>query len=190
MDPNAMPLEEYLGNIPKHFEAWDFEHRYIAGHVGKVIDANWKVAHEAFLETWHVLATHPQVLPFVGDANSQYDVAQDQPHTSRLMIPMGVASPFVAESTSEQDILEGMKMQLGRSDELLLPPAKTARQYSAELMRERMSLSANGRDFLQVSDSEMLDAWCISFFQTLLCGAGTQICSTASVRGAITPSRA
>jgi phenylpropionate dioxygenase-like ring-hydroxylating dioxygenase large terminal subunit len=70
MDSDAMPLEEYLGNIPAHFKAWDFENRYIAGHVGKVIDANWKVALEAFLETWHVLATHPQVLHFVGDANS------------------------------------------------------------------------------------------------------------------------
>lgn len=172
MDPDAIPLEEYLGNIPAHFKAWDFENRYIAGHVGKVIDANWKVALEAFLETWHVLATHPQVLPFVGDANSQYDVSKDQPHTSRLIIPMGVASPFVADSTSEQEILEGMKMQLGRSDELKLPAGKTARQYSAELMRERMSLYTNGRDFSAASDSEMLDALVYFVFPNFIVWGG------------------
>jgi hypothetical protein len=172
MDPTAMPLEEYLGNIPGHFEPWDFEHRDIAGHLGKVIDANWKVALEAFLETWRVLATHPQVLPFAGDANSLYDVAKDEPHTSRLIIPMGVASPFVAESTSEQEILEGMKMQLGRVDELLLPPGKTAQQYSAELMREQMSRCTNGRDFSQVSDSEMLDALVYFIFPNFIMWGG------------------
>ena len=172
MDPDAMPLEQYLGEVPAHFKAWDFEHRFIAGHVGKVIDANWKVALEAFLETWHVLATHPQVLPFVGDANSQYDVSTDRPHTSRLIIPMAVASPFVAESTSEQEILDGMRMQLGGSTELKLPPGKTARQYSAELMRARMSRMTNGRDFSAASDSEMLDAIVYFIFPNFIMWGG------------------
>jgi len=85
---------------------------------------------------------------------------------------MGVASPFVAESTSEQEILDGMKMQLGRSDELRLPPSKTARQYSAELMRERMSLYTNGSDFSQASDSEMLDALVYFVFPNFIMWGG------------------
>ena len=172
MDPDAMQLEQYLEEVPAHFKEWNFEDRFIAGHVGKVIDANWKVALEAFLETWHVLATHPQVLSFVGDANSQYDVRTDRPHTSRLIIPMGVASPFVAEATSEQEVLDGMRMQLGRKDKLELPSGKTGRQYSAELMRDRMSLQTNGRDFSAASDSEMLDALVYFVFPNLILWGG------------------
>jgi Ring hydroxylating alpha subunit (catalytic domain) len=172
MDPDAMPLEQYLGEIPAHFKAWDFENWFISSHVGKVIDANWKVALEAFLETWQVLAPHSQVLPFVGDANSQYDVRTDQQHTSRLIIPLGIASPFVAESTSGREILERMGMQLGCRDDLRLPPGKTARQYSAELMRERMSRMTSGRDFFAVSDSTMLDALVYFVFPNFIMWGG------------------
>ena len=29
---------------------------------------------EAFMEAWHVIVTHPQILPFTGDANAAYKV--------------------------------------------------------------------------------------------------------------------
>ncbi|WP_264025558.1 SRPBCC family protein, partial [Mycolicibacterium insubricum] len=35
-------------------------------HVAKVIDCNWKVGMEAFLESYHVIATHPQLLEYLG----------------------------------------------------------------------------------------------------------------------------
>ncbi len=42
--------------------------------MAKVLRCNWKVAQEAFMEAFHVVATHPQLLAGIGDANSQYDV--------------------------------------------------------------------------------------------------------------------
>jgi hypothetical protein len=57
LDLAAIPLDEYLSDTPAHFRQWDYENRYKAAHVGVVVKANWKVAAEAFLETWHVLAT-------------------------------------------------------------------------------------------------------------------------------------
>ena len=42
--------------------------------MGKIIGCNWKVAQEAFMESYHVIATHPQILPIIADANSQYDI--------------------------------------------------------------------------------------------------------------------
>ena len=83
-DPNGVPLEEFLGDLPEHFARWDFEHRYVQAHVSKKIRCNWKVAQEAFYEGLHLGATHPQSAPYVGDANSAVDVygnygAPDQP---------------------------------------------------------------------------------------------------------------
>jgi len=80
LDPNAIPLAEYLSDVPVHFAGWEFENRYIAAHVGIVVKANWKVALEAGLETMHVVATHPQALPYMADTNTQYDVRKDRPH--------------------------------------------------------------------------------------------------------------
>ena len=62
MDANAPPLHEYLGVLPGHFARWRLEDCYKAAHVGKIIDCNWKVAQEAFMESYHVIATHPQIL--------------------------------------------------------------------------------------------------------------------------------
>ena len=61
-DPNCEPLADFLGTLPDHFEGanHDLRKRWKQAHVVAVIDANWKVAQEAFLEPWHVMATHPQ----------------------------------------------------------------------------------------------------------------------------------
>ena len=70
MDPDCEPLESFLGDLGKHFERWPLEKRYKQAHVAKIIRCNWKVAQEAFMEAFHVVATHPQLLAGIGDANS------------------------------------------------------------------------------------------------------------------------
>ena len=73
-DPSAPSLESYVGELGDHFAAWPLEDRFVQVHVAKILRCNWKVAQEAFMEAMHVVATHPQILPSIGDANSQYDV--------------------------------------------------------------------------------------------------------------------
>ena len=68
---------------PEHFAVWDLEDRYVEAHVAKVIAANWKVTQEAFCEAFHVNATHPQILPYLGDTNAQVDVWESSPGWSR-----------------------------------------------------------------------------------------------------------
>jgi phenylpropionate dioxygenase-like ring-hydroxylating dioxygenase large terminal subunit len=168
LDPSAISLEEYLGEIPAHFGGWDFENRYIAAHVGIVVKANWKVAVEAGLEAMHVVATHPQALSYMADINAQYDVRKDRPHYSRLISPLGVASPFVADRVGEQEILDSMfppeSYAAAPDSGIKVPFGMTARQVSAEMVREQMKKSTNGRDFSKVSDGEMLDLVIYSVF--------------------------
>ena len=61
-DPDAGPLEDFLGDIDEHFADYDYANRWTAAHVVKVVPCNWKAAQEAFMESFHVLATHPQLL--------------------------------------------------------------------------------------------------------------------------------
>lgn len=61
-DPDAQPFEDYIGDLGSNFELFPYDRRYKSAHVAKVIRANWKVVQEAFMESYHVLMTHPQIL--------------------------------------------------------------------------------------------------------------------------------
>ena len=70
MDPHAKPLMDTIGTLAAHFERYDYPNRYKAIHVAKVVRCNWKVLAEAFMESHHAITTHPQLLPFLGDATA------------------------------------------------------------------------------------------------------------------------
>ena len=61
-DPECAPLADHLGDLGSHFELLPYDRRFKQAHVAKVIKANWKVVQEAFMESYHVLMTHPQIL--------------------------------------------------------------------------------------------------------------------------------
>ena len=74
-DPDAEPLEEFLGPIMMaHYERFNFAGRWKQVHVSRIMHANWKVVMEAFMDAYHVIATHPQLMLTAGDgANIRYD---------------------------------------------------------------------------------------------------------------------
>ncbi len=153
-DPNAGPLLEHLGELPVHFERWDLANRYIAVHVAKVVRANWKVVQEAFCESYHVNATHPQASPYLGDINSQVDIWDN---ISRVITPGGTPSPLIKGQTTEQDILRYMLDT--RVDEPLaieIPVGSTARTASAAAARERWR-KVVGDSVDTWSDAEFID---------------------------------
>ncbi len=156
-DSNAGPLLDYLQVLPEHFRNYDLQDCYKAIHVQKVVECNWKVALEAFMESYHVIATHPNILNFMGDANAQYDILSD--HINRSVTANAVSSPHL-KPISEQKIMEATLSGSGRvfpEGELEVPEGMTARQYLAAMNREQFSQDYQ-RDFSQVTDAELLDA--------------------------------
>lgn len=72
-DRQAESLADFLGDLDTHFAHVPFERRYKAVHVSKLMPMNWKTCQEAFMESYHVVATHPTLMENLGDANSRYD---------------------------------------------------------------------------------------------------------------------
>ncbi len=91
-DPNAEPFEEFLGDFPSNFELLPCEQRHKVAEVRKVLRCNWKVAQDAFAESWHVFSTHPQVVWGFGDCNAQFDAFGNY---SRQHNPSGAPSPHL-----------------------------------------------------------------------------------------------
>lgn len=64
MDPDCEPLREYLepaATLLDHFQLENMRYRW---RKWLVFDCNWKVALEAFMETYHVPYTHPEFMNF------------------------------------------------------------------------------------------------------------------------------
>ena len=163
-DPDAEPLHDFLGEIVQHFECWDFGHRYKQAHVAKVIRANWKITQEAFSEAFHVVGTHPQILPYLGDCNSQVDIWEN---FARVITPGGTPSPHLKWEPSEEQIMRTlMDVRVDQELPTAMPSGKTARAMAAYAWRERGRPAAGDR-VNQMSDAEMMDSIDYTVFPNL-----------------------
>jgi nitrite reductase/ring-hydroxylating ferredoxin subunit len=176
-DLNAKPLMHYVKPLADHFEKFDWKNRYRSMWVQKKIRANWKVVAEAFMESHHSVTTHPQILPGLGDANSQYDVLSDW--VSRQFSAGGVASPFVGP-LSEQEIVDYLtgtagsrrtRPMAGKGERHIVPPGETARRYVADLTRKALT-EETGVDHDDASDAELMDALLYNVFPHMSFWAG------------------
>jgi phenylpropionate dioxygenase-like ring-hydroxylating dioxygenase large terminal subunit len=159
-DPNPAPLESFIGPLAADFERYDYAGRYKTVHVSKVVRANWKVTAEAFMESHHALATHPQILPFLADVNSQYDAPSD--YVTRQFSASGVPSPVVSDRNFTPDqIISAMSGQTtsrrGIGGGGLVPEGVSARAFAAEQTRNQLTAD-DGYDYSHASDAEMVDA--------------------------------
>lgn len=174
-DPNARPLAEVIAPMARDFERFDFPNRYRAVWVQKKVRANWKATAEAFMESHHSVTTHPQILPALGDANSQYDLPND--HVSRHFSAGGVSSPFLDPPLTEQEIFAfmtgGGSRRVAASDgpAPALAAGSTARIAVAELARQSLT-QETGHDYAHAADAEMLDALLYNVFPNMSFWAG------------------
>jgi phenylpropionate dioxygenase-like ring-hydroxylating dioxygenase large terminal subunit len=152
LDPAAPPLTEYLEDLPWHFAAWPLEDRYLSAHVVRVMPCNWKVALEAFIESYHTVAVHPQLLRTTGDSLTEYDTYGR--HVSRMITPVGMKSEHVDREVTDDEILAAMF--LTGDDHAGVEPGSSARHVLADHMRASLE-QRTGRDHAPISDAEALD---------------------------------
>lgn len=177
------PFEAWVGPSIKHYERWRLDECYTGVWIGKVIPANWKATAEAFMEAWHSIVTHPQILPFTGDANTRYDIYGD--HMNRAITPSAVLSPHLEDQGHDQafvlDKLAAFASQ-GKDDTSDTANSRVAGRYSVDqedaetpddpYLARKVTAEANrtafsamsGHDFSDISDSEMTDNFTYNIF--------------------------
>lgn len=172
-------FRSWAGPAISHFDRWRLDECYTSAWVARVIPANWKVTAEAFMEAWHSITTHPQILGFTGDANTRYDIYGD--HMNRAITPSAVLSPHIADQHDQAFVLKklsefvaekdgaGRKAGSRFTEQNGLPegadPADPvlARKIIAEANRQLFH-KMSGHDFAGVSDSEVTDNFTYNIF--------------------------
>lgn len=159
-DPRARPLAEHMGSMPQHFASWPLERRFTLWHVQKTIACNWKVAMEAFLESYHVVQTHPQALSSVAEHATQYDVFDEgAAHFSRLITPTGIPSKHAKDGSALGAISDVWAILNGlRQDEAAQLPPEIHDRASLAAWRRQVLGQLTRADYSAVPDAEMLDS--------------------------------
>lgn len=170
---DPIPFERYADKLIEHF-ATDFgmADRYVAFHAVKEVPANWKVCMEAFSEAYHVIATHPQILEFCADANSEYSIWPESPYVTRFVNAFGVRSPHMGGLTEQQvaDAYTSFFSRAGRGA-VAVGDDEAARPLVADVLRRALEPRI-GTDLSATSDAEVLDAVLYHLFPAFAPWAG------------------
>ena len=112
LDPNCEPLRDYLDPAATMLDPFALQNMRCRWRKWIIFDCNWKVAMEAFNETYHVPGTHPEFMKF-GDfrgwaraqgkhSNIGYDAPKDlKENQAKLRLGAG-ADPRI--STAEMQV--------------------------------------------------------------------------------------
>jgi len=170
--PGGPSLEAYLAPLPDFFPRWRHDQCTTAIWVGKVVPANWKVTMEAFMEAWHTIVTHPQLLPFTGDANTSYNIYGDNVNVAYT--PFGIMSPHLDPAGREQQwIVDEFIKYNGRSADnyddspyaVTVPEGMSARRALGDAMRANFTNTFGHPEMhAEATDAELLDAFVYNVF--------------------------
>lgn len=186
LDPDAVPLEEYLGPLRKQYEAIPPAKRYVATHaVIHNIPANWKVTQDAFFEVYHCDPTHPQLLVSSNCYDAENSVYLDGGHmNTRMIVPIAVPGAGGHFQVTEQDVIDSLYYDRVRGQAALgalgasaeapqLGVGELARPVAAKMIR-KLKEAAFGASLDGASDGEVLDAIEFSVFPNFMPWAGYQ----------------
>ena len=160
LDPEAPAFKDYSSVLSEHFTRWAPERRYVSLHVEKKIRCNWKIAMEAFIESYHAIQTHPQILSFTGGDNSQYDTFGE--HLSRTITAQGIPNPGQADRFSVQESVEAMTgpggFELALTLTGLTADEITSRQAIGAVRRAEFADFMDSDQLATVTDAETMDS--------------------------------
>ncbi len=163
-DPKAEPLAAFLEELPGEL-AWVGMERFSCSSFMTVpIACNWKVVVDAFVETYHLHAVHPQMLAIADDVNTPITLYDK--HT-KFVQPYGVPSPRRRGGVSNQELWESFVQNLGHRMGIpfadgrepgphpAIPAGRTMRDVLVGRIREH--LGSLGGIYAELDDQHVID---------------------------------
>jgi phenylpropionate dioxygenase-like ring-hydroxylating dioxygenase large terminal subunit len=160
------PLAEAIGLPAGYLEAYRIDQMKVVRHVRSEWGANWKVGVEAFYESYHLHAVHPETRGIMGDLNVQYDLYPRG--ASRMIVPLGQPSPRAADQVSVNEGLKQMLLDAGIDPAGFKGSAGEVRRAIQVAKRERARRL--GLDYSQLADGQLSDSWATGIFPNVQIG--------------------
>jgi phenylpropionate dioxygenase-like ring-hydroxylating dioxygenase large terminal subunit len=166
LDPDAAPLEQRIGLPEGYLEGYKLNEMHVVRHIVSEWGSNWKTGVDAFYESYHLHAVHPETQTVMGDLNVQYDL---YPHgSSRMIVPLGQKSPRVEDQESVDEGLEYMLMESGLEQGEYQGDASGVRQAMQASKRKRAAKV--GLDYSDLCDGQLTDSWATGIFPNVQIG--------------------
>jgi len=166
MSDQPPTLAEAIGLPEGYLEAYKIDDMKVVRHVRSEWGSNWKVGVEAFYESYHLHAVHPETRGVMGDLNVQYDLYPNG--ASRMIVPLGQPSPRIHDQTT---VTEGLKMMLadaGIDPEGFEGTAADVRE--AIQLGKRQRADRLGLDYSRFVDGQLSDSWATGIFPNVQIG--------------------
>jgi phenylpropionate dioxygenase-like ring-hydroxylating dioxygenase large terminal subunit len=162
----APPLAEAIGLPAGYLESYQIERMRVVRHVRSEWGANWKVGVEAFYESYHLHAVHPETRGVMGDLNVQYDLYPNG--ASRMIVPLGQPSPRAADQSTVNEGLQMMLRDAGVDPAQFDGSAADVRR--AIQLGKRARAERLGLDYSRFTDGQLSDSWATGIFPNVQIG--------------------
>ncbi|MDC0410836.1 aromatic ring-hydroxylating dioxygenase subunit alpha [Luminiphilus sp.] len=159
-------LAEVIGLPEGYLENYQIDKMRVVRHVRSEWGSNWKVGVEAFYESYHLHAVHPETRGVMGDLNVQYDL---YPHgASRMIVPLGQPSPRQADQTTVNEGLQWMLQEAGVDPATFEGSAADVRAAIQQAKRDRSNRLGLGYE--RFADGQLSDSWATGIFPNVQIG--------------------
>ena len=159
-------LAEVIGLPEGYLENYQIDKMRVVRHVRSEWGSNWKVGVEAFYESYHLHAVHPETRGVMGDLNVQYDL---YPHgASRMIVPLGQPSPRQADQTTVNEGLQWMLQEAGVDPATFGGSAADVRAAIQQAKRDRSNRLGLGYE--RFADGQLSDSWATGIFPNVQIG--------------------
>ena len=161
MDDDPMPIDEWIGDeLAALVEAYDFEKAVRVREIKQEWPVNWKIAHEAFNEGYHVQATHPQLHAAVNSYHCQHDLYANGHGRSiyNFMIP----TPHM--KNPPQELPGEMQIFLREAGVKEKDFPKLLADVPAAIIKAKKSRKNYSIDYSKFSEGQLIDDWGVGFF--------------------------
>jgi phenylpropionate dioxygenase-like ring-hydroxylating dioxygenase large terminal subunit len=166
MGENPPPLRDQFGLPEGYLEVYELDKMQCVRHTVSEWAANWKTGVDAFYETYHLHAVHPQTQDVMDDMGVQVDLYPNG--CSRMLVPIAIKTKRQADQDAMNPSLEYMMLEASIEPSQFNGSAREVREAIQRAKRERSDRLNLGYE--RFTDGQLTDSWATGIFPNVQIG--------------------